>query len=490
MQEAKDPGEYDQEGDMSMTQLRSIIYHAQELHDQLNKNDNLPEWVQSKITLAQDYVQTACDYMYSQKNEEVVQEKRGLWDNIHAKRQRIKNGSGESMRKPGSEGAPSAEDLKNSQKSQKKLPQGAEFAAARRKARLASNGRMDEEVAGWIAHYNGQKHEIKKHEAKDLWDAKQKAIAHFKAPKSKHGLIAIKPAYNEEVEQIEEAMSGGGYASFQKETGKIGYIGNKRGMIKHVKSNPDHIRGYTSPDRKVGDIFGGYPKKTVKEEHLEEGRPSQQHPLEGHEYHKKSNAELEYIAKDAHEAAEAMKSHGTESGRRAENKYRDQASDSATVRYFRKKSGMPDWYKKKYGHVKEDVVTEGYFSDMDADNKDKQYAGTKAYHANKNAKKAMDPPFTPDAPKKNLGVVVGKRPEGMSKARHLARLAMKGELNKKKTVKEDNAPDVEKTNTPAKRTVSKTTMIVKDAAKSSKEKNKDKFEAEPELSSQIVRNNF
>jgi hypothetical protein len=106
-------------------------------------------------------------------------------------------------------------------------------------------------------------------------------------------------------------------------------------------------------------------KKVSEEvEQLEEGRPSQQHPLEGHEYHKKSDAELEYIAKDAHEAAEAMKSHGTESGRRAENKYRDQASDSATVRYFRKKSGMPDWYKKKYGHVKEEVeletVSEGY----------------------------------------------------------------------------------------------------------------------------------
>lgn len=67
--------------------------------------------------------------------------------------------------------------------------------------KIASNGRMDEEIAGWIAHFNGQKHEIKKHEAKDLWDAKQKAIAHFKAPKSKHGLIAIKPAYNEAIEE-------------------------------------------------------------------------------------------------------------------------------------------------------------------------------------------------------------------------------------------------------------------------------------------------
>jgi len=87
---------------------------------------------------------------------------------------------------------------------------------------------------------------------------------------------------------------------------------------------------------------------------IAEGRPSQRHPLEGHEYHRKTNAELEYIAKDAHKAAEAMKSHNTT----AENKYRDQANDSATVRYYRQKHGMADWYKKKYGHVKEEVVDE------------------------------------------------------------------------------------------------------------------------------------
>jgi hypothetical protein len=37
---------------------------------------------------------------------------RGLWDNIHAKRKRIANGSGERMRKPGSKGAPTADALK------------------------------------------------------------------------------------------------------------------------------------------------------------------------------------------------------------------------------------------------------------------------------------------------------------------------------------------------------------------------------------------
>jgi hypothetical protein len=40
---------------------------------------------------------------------------RGLWDNIHAKQKRIKAGSGEKMRKPGSKGAPTAAALKASQ---------------------------------------------------------------------------------------------------------------------------------------------------------------------------------------------------------------------------------------------------------------------------------------------------------------------------------------------------------------------------------------
>lgn len=39
--------------------------------------------------------------------------KRGLWDNIHAKRKRIKAGSGEKMRKPGSKGAPTKQDFKD-----------------------------------------------------------------------------------------------------------------------------------------------------------------------------------------------------------------------------------------------------------------------------------------------------------------------------------------------------------------------------------------
>jgi hypothetical protein len=45
----------------------------------------------------------------------IKESKRGLWDNIHAKQKRIKAGSGEHMRKPGSEGAPTDAALKASQ---------------------------------------------------------------------------------------------------------------------------------------------------------------------------------------------------------------------------------------------------------------------------------------------------------------------------------------------------------------------------------------
>jgi len=46
--------------------------------------------------------------------------KRGLYDNIHAKRKRIAAGSGEKMRKPGAKGAPTAAAFKAAAKTAKK----------------------------------------------------------------------------------------------------------------------------------------------------------------------------------------------------------------------------------------------------------------------------------------------------------------------------------------------------------------------------------
>jgi len=47
--------------------------------------------------------------------------KNGLYANINAKKDRIKAGSGEKMRKPGTKGAPTAKDFKDSAKTAKKV---------------------------------------------------------------------------------------------------------------------------------------------------------------------------------------------------------------------------------------------------------------------------------------------------------------------------------------------------------------------------------
>jgi hypothetical protein len=164
----------------------------------------------------------------------------------------------------------------------------------------------------------------------------------------------------EEIEQVDELKTGtllryankAGKDALSKgiESGRARDMGDddKAAALKQKS-----YKRYVGQKQAIGKINNRFKSgvNVGEEVELDEGRPSQQHPLEGHAYHKKSNAELEYIAKDATEAAEAMKSHNTT----AENKYRDQANDSATVRHFRKRNGMPDWYKKKYGHIKEEV---------------------------------------------------------------------------------------------------------------------------------------
>jgi len=232
--EAKEKSEYDYEGDMARGQLQSIINNAQRVHDMLEDNDNLPEWVQSKITLAEDYISTVANYMMSEVDEEV-----------------------------------------------------------------------------------------------ELQEEKQQ---------------------HTHVTTQDLDFSGHGETHIVKKGSHMRYVEGSRQMFVHLKDGKPVRK--THPFLVIPHEF----LKRVNEEveQLEEGRPSQRHPLEGHEYHKKTDAELIHIAKDAHKAAEAMKSHNTT----AENKYRDQANDSATVRYYRQKNGMADWYKKKYGHIKEEVVDE------------------------------------------------------------------------------------------------------------------------------------
>jgi hypothetical protein len=67
-----DRGEYDREGEMAQQDLETAADAANELRSILDSDENLPEWVQSKITKAVDYLDTVRDYMKSKDTSEAV----------------------------------------------------------------------------------------------------------------------------------------------------------------------------------------------------------------------------------------------------------------------------------------------------------------------------------------------------------------------------------------------------------------------------------
>ena len=71
--EPADRGEYDDEAGMAKDDLHTIVRAARRLNGMLDNDENMPEWVQSKITKAADYVDTAADYIESKKDQSVAE---------------------------------------------------------------------------------------------------------------------------------------------------------------------------------------------------------------------------------------------------------------------------------------------------------------------------------------------------------------------------------------------------------------------------------
>jgi hypothetical protein len=72
-----DRGEYDREGEMAKHDIKTIVRHAQALHKILGDNDNLPEWVQSKLAKIEGMMTSVDDYMQNQTDEEMKEGWRG-----------------------------------------------------------------------------------------------------------------------------------------------------------------------------------------------------------------------------------------------------------------------------------------------------------------------------------------------------------------------------------------------------------------------------
>ena len=59
----------DYEGQMAKAQLQMIAKRATDLAEMMTDNMQLEAWVQSKITIAEDYVTTVHDYMTTRKGK-------------------------------------------------------------------------------------------------------------------------------------------------------------------------------------------------------------------------------------------------------------------------------------------------------------------------------------------------------------------------------------------------------------------------------------
>ena len=250
LREAKDSQEYDYEGDMAKSDLRSIMHNAKELHDMIEDNTNLAEWCQSKITLAEDYISTVTNYMRSEMNEEVKKNEYHIAGkhkfptkdehavtvkHTESGREHVHSGKGKYLSKLIKtryninhyfEEVELDEEVKDeysrkvdkylkkkhaSDDSKKKQPQGADFAAQRRKERLAKSGRMDEEQHSVL-------YKMKK-------DDKKIAVAHYKlkddahkflsSVKTKGGNGIVRSKTNEEVELNEKKNLPGLWANIR-----------------------------------------------------------------------------------------------------------------------------------------------------------------------------------------------------------------------------------------------------------------------------------
>jgi hypothetical protein len=90
----------EEEGASYKLALNKISENSKKVNSMIESEDELPSWVQDKITIANHNMEAILDYMESDN----IDEGKGLWANIHAKRKR-----GEKPAKPGDEDYPDKE---------------------------------------------------------------------------------------------------------------------------------------------------------------------------------------------------------------------------------------------------------------------------------------------------------------------------------------------------------------------------------------------
>ena len=379
-----DEGEYDQEGDMAKSDLRSIMANAKELHDMIDDADNLPEWCQNKITLAEDYISTVANYLTAEMSEEV-------------KTVTVKHKT-------------SGKELVVSPEKAKQLkPQGYHLVKeedAYSKDRYAvKNGKAvkDNPTHKGSSNYKDQSHHVY---ATSAEEALKKHMKKEEVEQIEEG-IEVKKEYNDKT----EAEHG------------VYHNGKKIGYVVHHKPSGTHT-AYHSPQD--DDDYG---------------------QIDDFRSHHDAVSQIRHSAGvGVHEEVEQI--------------------DEKNV-----PTSPEKWAQaKSQAKAKFDVYPSAYANGWAA-KKYKAMGGSW-----KSVSEATDPPF--DKPYTTIKKVVtdksGAKHSPMSRARDIARMAMKKQMEKMKPVKESLEE-------------SRKAEIVKEIMKKKKDKSEDAFQKDPELTTTLTK---
>ncbi len=377
-----DEGEYDQEGDMAKSDLRSIMANAKELHDMIDDADNLPEWCQNKITLAEDYISTVANYLTAEMSEEVSKADVPAY-----------------LRKQKGEKPLTMADVKAPRK---------DSISAKENLAKARNEEVEQigESGGDVVYKKGD-HHIEKYG--------ENSFALYKDGKKQKfytSIEAAKSAMNEEVEQIDE-LSNKTLYSYLRKTGAV---------------------------RSSTEV---HPRNTSNVPH-----------------------DLQYQAQDsAKSRINARKGHGSVAPKGYAKEEVEQIDEKNVP------TSPEKWAQaKSQAKAKFDVYPSAYANGWAA-KKYKAMGGSW-----KSVSEATDPPF--DKPYTTIKKVVtdksGAKHGPMSRARDIARMAMKKQMEKMKPVKESLEE-------------SRKAEIVKEIMKKKKDKSEDAFQKDPELTTTLTK---
>jgi len=223
LDEDYDRDEYDEEGEMAKSQSRTIADAAEELQMMIGDDENLPEWVQKKINLAKDYIDSARDYLAANRPGDEAMAEASTGD-YSAKKAR----AGKDIGKPGKQFAKIAKSAAQRYGSKERGEKVAGAVLAKLRAKEGAGEELEEKAvskaqraAAGIA-YAAKKGDIPKSELRGA----SKEMAKMPAGELKKFAKTKEKGLPEKKDEVDETTTAGSVATAPAAAPK-----GKKGMV-------------------------------------------------------------------------------------------------------------------------------------------------------------------------------------------------------------------------------------------------------------------